>query len=190
MKTVLKMAPFYPYAPSRGKEEPMPSPVQSLVLEFPPSPPASVAAHLREALSRTTDPSDVHADLERGESGFVVLDARSPEAFARGHVPGAVNLPHRKIGAETTAFLGRDVAIVTYCDGTHCNASTKAALKLAELGFAVKEMIGGMDGWIRDGWDVEEGAAREAAPVSAGNAAGKAARNAAGEAARKDLCGC
>ncbi|HWC66264.1 MAG TPA: rhodanese-like domain-containing protein [Thermoanaerobaculia bacterium] len=159
----------------------MPSPAGSLVLEFPPPPPAVAADHLRETLSRTTDPSDVHADLERGETGFVVLDARSPEAFARGHVPGAINLPHRKIDAETTATLRKDVPIVAYCDGAHCNASTKAAMKLAELGFLVKEMIGGMDGWIRDGWDVEMGGA-ETAAAAAGNAAGEAARNA--------LCGC
>lgn len=170
----------------------MPTPAGSLVLEFEPPPPDDAAAHLRETLSRTTDPSDVHADLERGETGFVVLDARSPEAFARGHVPGAINLPHRKIDAETTAALRKDVPIVAYCDGTHCNASTKAALRLAGLGFLVKEMIGGMDGWIRDGWDVERGGAEPVAAASAGNAAGKAAGNAAGKAAaaEKALCGC
>jgi rhodanese-related sulfurtransferase len=38
-------------------------------------------------VSLATDPSDVHADLEGGDERFIVLDARTPEAYARGHVP-------------------------------------------------------------------------------------------------------
>jgi len=127
----------------------------SKVLEYPALAPAAAAAHFREALARSTDPSDVHSDRESGERGFVVLDARSPDAFARGHVPGAINVPHGRIDARSTAGLPKDRLIVTYCDGIGCNASTKAALKLAELGFAVKEMLGGLDWWRRDGYAVE-----------------------------------
>jgi len=129
----------------------------SRVLEYPALPSPRAAAHFRETLARATDPSDVHADVESGDAPFVVVDARSPESFARGHVPGAVNLPHRGIDATTTARLSRDRLIVTYCDGIGCNGSTKAALRLAELGFAVKEMLGGMEWWIRDGYSVETG---------------------------------
>ena len=129
----------------------------SKVLEYPALAPAAAAAHFREALARSTDPSDVHSDRESGERGFVVLDARSPDAFARGHVPGAINVPHGRIDARSTAGLPKDRLIVTYCDGIGCNASTKAALKLAELGFAVKEMLGGLDWWRRDGYAVETG---------------------------------
>jgi rhodanese-related sulfurtransferase len=46
---------------------------------------------------------------------------------------------------------------VTYCDGIGCNASTKAAVKLSRLGYRVKEMIGGIDWWRRDGLAVHEG---------------------------------
>lgn len=158
----------------------MPQLSGSLVLAYPPDAPSRAAAHFREVLARTTDPSDVAADMERGVADYVVLDARSPEAFARGHVPGAVNLPHRAIGPETTSFFRKDRLIVTYCDGVHCNASTKAAFKLAELGFAVKEMSGGLDGWIRDGFAVET-----PAPPSA--ATGETAAPASGEPA---ICGC
>jgi rhodanese-related sulfurtransferase len=49
----------------------------------------------------------------------------------------------------------RDALVITYCDGPHCNASTKGALQLAVLGRRVKEMQGGLDGWIRDGLPVE-----------------------------------
>jgi len=147
----------------------------SRVLEYPALPCSGAAAHFREALARATDPSDVHADMESGAAPFVVVDARSPEAFARGHVPGAMNLPHRRIDATTTAHLRRDHLIVTYCDGIGCNGSTRAALKLAELGFAVKEMLGGIEWWIRDGYPVETGLstaeedrAAENAPIACG----------------------
>jgi rhodanese-related sulfurtransferase len=174
----------------------------SKVLEYPALAHAAAAAHFRNVLARSTDPSDVHAGIESGEHDFVVLDARSPQEFERGHVPGAVNIPHRQLDARSTARLPKDLLIVTYCDGIGCNASTKAALKLAELGFAVKEMLGGLNWWRRDGYTVEIGetsgerenatgeAARNAAGEAAKNAAGEAAKNTAGEAARNVGCGC
>jgi rhodanese-related sulfurtransferase len=45
----------------------------------------------------------------------------------------------------TAARLNFDALYVTYCDGIGCNASTKGALKLAELGYKVKELMGGID---------------------------------------------
>lgn len=152
----------------------------SRVLEHPALSPSAAAAHFRNALAHATDPSDVHSDLERNDADFVVLDARSPEAFGRGHVPGAINIPHRSIDARSTADLPKNRLIVTYCDGTGCNASTKAALKLSELGFAVKEMVGGIDWWRRDGYAIEIG------DISAG----EAARNVAGPATKNVVCGC
>jgi len=148
----------------------------SHVLEYPALPPSEAAAHFREALALETDPADVHADLEGGAADFVVLDARTPETFARGHVPGAINIPHRRIDARSTAGLSKDRLIVTYCDGIGCNASTRAALKLAALGFSVKEMLGGLDWWQRDGYAIEIGGAAGEAAVNAGEAAVNAAR--------------
>jgi rhodanese-related sulfurtransferase len=127
---------------------------RSNVLAHPPADRETALAHLRHKLSLEADPADVWADLQRGETGFIVIDARVPEVYARAHVPGAFNLPHRLISPETTAAIPRDKLIVTYCDGVGCNASTKAALKLAELGFTVKEMVGGIDWWRRDGHPV------------------------------------
>lgn len=131
----------------------------SRVLEIPPAPPADGAAYFRARLAYTTDPADVHADLVAGASGFVVVDARAPDAYARGHVPGAISFPYRAMTAETVAaLLPPGKAVVTYCDGIHCNASTRAAARLAALGRQVKEMLDGLDGWRRDGLPVEEGA--------------------------------
>ncbi|HUK66878.1 MAG TPA: rhodanese-like domain-containing protein [Anaeromyxobacteraceae bacterium] len=130
----------------------------SAVLEAAPLTPDEAARELFARLAMSTDPSDVHADLAAGAGGFLVVDARSGEAYARGHIPGAVSFPHRLITSESTAGLSREVVLVTYCDGVHCNASTKAAWKLARLGFRVKEMTDGLEGWCRDGFEVEVGA--------------------------------
>ena len=75
-------------------------------------------------------------------------------AYAEGHIPDAINLPHREISAGTTDSLDRSKVYVCYCDGIGCNASTKTALKLATLGFQVRELIGGLDWWKRDGYPV------------------------------------
>ena len=128
---------------------------RSLVLEHPPLEPAAAAAHARAVLSHYCDPSDLHADMEAGCDGFLVLDARSREAYAHGHIPGAINFPHREMTVESVQRLPKDRLIVTYCDGIGCNASTKAALKLAGFGFKVKELMGGFDWWIRDGYAPE-----------------------------------
>ena len=83
-----------------------------------------------------------------------MIDARSRDAYAAGHIPGAVSFPHREMSAETTAPLDRSKVYVVYCDGIGCNASTKGAYKLAGLGFRVKELLGGIDWWRRDGHPV------------------------------------
>ena len=112
--------------------------------------------HYADKLAYETDSWDLRVALNGGEN-VVVIDARSPEAYARGHIPGAINLPHRTMGEETTAGIDRSALVVAYCDGIGCNASTKGALNMTRLGFRVKELIGGLDWWRRDGHSVEEG---------------------------------
>ena len=85
---------------------------------------------------------------------IIVIGARSRDANAAGHIPGATSFPHREMSAETTARLDRSKVYVVYCDGIGCNASTKGAHKLARLGFRTKELLGGLDWWTRDGHPV------------------------------------
>jgi rhodanese-related sulfurtransferase len=137
----------------------------SRVLDAQPADSKIALEHFRSKLSFETDPSDVYTDLIVNKaSDILVIDARTPEAYARGHVPRAINLPHRTIDASTTALLPRDVVLVTYCDGVFCNSSTKAAAKLSALGFRVKEMVDGMSGWNTEGYPVEETIVQLAAP--------------------------
>jgi rhodanese-related sulfurtransferase len=100
------------------------------------------------------DSSDLAVALANGEK-IVVIDSRSNEAFENEHIPGAISLPHRTMSEETTSRLDKDFLYVTYCDGIGCNASTKGALNLVNLDFKVKELIGGIDWWKRDGYQTE-----------------------------------
>jgi rhodanese-related sulfurtransferase len=104
-----------------------------------------------------TDADDVGSALQAGSADFVLIDARSPAAYAAAHLPGAISLPHRELTAESLP----DGPLVVYCWGPGCNAATKAAAKIAALGRDVKEMIGGFEYYVREGYPVEgEDAAR------------------------------
>lgn len=123
----------------------------SLVSQFPAALPADALAHFSHRLAFETDCSDVNDALQHGEQDFVLLDVRNAAAFARGHVPGALNLPTREIDARRMAQFSAGTLFVVYCAGPHCNGVHRAAAKLAALGLPVKEMIGGVTGWLDEG---------------------------------------
>ncbi len=122
------------------------------VTDVPAAPPEQATAHFAALLRLETDCWDVHAALQRPEPGFLLLDVRSPDAFAAGHVPGAVSLPHGRIVRRTVDELAATSLYVVYCAGPHCNGADRAALRLAELGRPVKKMIGGVTGWRDEGF--------------------------------------
>jgi rhodanese-related sulfurtransferase len=130
-------------------------PAFSSVLETPAAAPEAAARHFADRLAFETDPSDVHADLQKGVRGFVVVDCRSAESYAKSHVAGAISLPYRTITAESAKSFAKDATYVTYCTSVACNASTKGALRLARLGFKVKEMVGGIRAWEAEGYPLE-----------------------------------
>jgi rhodanese-related sulfurtransferase len=130
--------------------------------------PAETLERLRSRLRFETDCWDVHEGLRAPQPDFVLVDVRSREAFERGHVPGAVPVPRRTITRETLRGYGAETLFVTYCDGPHCNGSTRAAIAFAELGYRVKEMIGGVTGWLDEGFQLEVGAGELAATAVCG----------------------
>ncbi|MEW7857512.1 rhodanese-like domain-containing protein [Pseudomonas chlororaphis] len=138
----------------------------SLVREVPAAPSAIALMHFSNRLTFETDCSDVFGSQEAGEVDFVLLDVRGPLAFERGHVPGAVNLPGRLINAERLAGYSRDTLFVVYCAGPHCNGANKAAVRLAALGYPVKEMIGGVTGWLDEGFVLSAELERPASVVA------------------------
>jgi rhodanese-related sulfurtransferase len=115
---------------------------------------AAAYAHFQALLQFETDCADVASALARGTPGFVLLDVRGPALFAQGHVLGAVNLPHGKMVASKLVNYPPDTFFVTYCAGPHCNGATRGAIRLAQLGRPVKVMIGGITGWLDEGFSL------------------------------------
>ncbi|GAA4478252.1 rhodanese-like domain-containing protein [Gluconacetobacter asukensis] len=122
----------------------------------PPAPSAEAVAHFSALFAFETDCWDVHEALA-GEADFVLLDVRSPDLFARGHVGGAINLPHGKITAVRMAMWPDETVFIVYCAGPHCNGAARGALRLARLGRPVKIMAGGVMGWLDEGFALEDG---------------------------------
>jgi rhodanese-related sulfurtransferase len=127
----------------------------------------AAAAFFRARLDFQTDVSDVHAALAADHDAehqavppaalkptLIVLDSRSGAAWDQGHIPGALHLPTADIPAKAAALLDPGVPVVAYCWGPGCNGATRAALALSEAGFDAKEMLGGIEYWIREGFAV------------------------------------
>jgi rhodanese-related sulfurtransferase len=111
--------------------------------------------HFESSFTFETDCWDVHAALEQGAPDFVLLDARSPALFDRGHIRGATSMPHGKIVASRLSRYAADTLFVVYCAGPHCNGAARAAVRLARLGRPVKLMAGGIAGWLDEGFGLE-----------------------------------
>jgi rhodanese-related sulfurtransferase len=80
---------------------------------------------------------------------------RRKALYRAGHVPGAHNLPHGKIVESALAELPPDTLFVVYCAGPHCNGAHRGAIRLARLGQPVKLMIGGVTGWLDEGFALD-----------------------------------
>ena len=128
---------------------------KNLVTEVPTADPSIALEHFKSRFAHETDCWDVHSTQDFEDRGFVLVDVRSPELYSRGHVPGAVNIPHSTMTATRMAEYPQDTLFVTYCSGPHCNGSTRGAIRLAELGRPVKEMIGGVMGWLDEGFTLD-----------------------------------
>ena len=80
------------------------------------------------------------------ESGYIILDVRTPEEFADKHIPGAINIPNEAIGTEEIPELpDKDQLILVYCRSG--NRSKQASEKLAVLGYTNIVEFGGINDW-------------------------------------------
>ena len=129
-------------------------PVPTAQVVMPAQPTARI--HWIGAFVDLRHPEDLYADMIAGTPNLVVVDARYVEAFAREHLPGAINLPWRDIDETTIAGLPRDAEYVVYCWDASCRASAKTARRLESLGFTVKELHGGLEAWRKQGYPTEQ----------------------------------
>ncbi len=83
--------------------------------------------------------------------GGLLIDARSPELFAAGHIEGAISLPLVDIDEVLADFIvrvDRDQVVVTYCSGFGCPDSFDLGMRLIEAGFSdVRVFEGGYPEW-------------------------------------------
>ena len=112
-------------------------------------------AHFEQLLEFETDCWDVHFAIANNRQDFVLMDVRAESVFRRGFVGGAVNLPYGKITEDTLSEFPQNTLFVVYCAGPHCNATEKAAVRLAKLNRPVKKMIGGVTGWQDEGFELQ-----------------------------------
>jgi len=111
-------------------------------------------AHFESLLEFETDCWDVHHAITNNRKNFVLLDVRGEEFFNKGHIQTAISLPHARINEDSLKGYPSDTLFVVYCAGPHCNATEKAAIRLAKLGRPVKKMIGGIAGWLDEGFSL------------------------------------
>jgi rhodanese-related sulfurtransferase len=131
-------------------------PQLSRVLQTAPAPSRVAFEHFSQRLTFETDCADVYSAFASNRVDFVLLDVRGREAYERGHVPGATNIPLLTMTEDRMREFAPGTAFVVYCAGPHCNGANKGAIRLAEMGRPVKEMIGGITGWLDEGFKLTE----------------------------------
>lgn len=129
--------------------------MSSPVTQIAPAESANALQHFESALRFETDCWDVHDSMSSGRQDFVLIDVRSHDLYAKGHVPGAISIPHAKIIESTMNKYSSETIFVVYCAGPHCNGGHRGAIRLAKLGRPVKLMIGGITGWLDEGFSLD-----------------------------------
>lgn len=130
--------------------------MSSAVSRIPAASSKQALEHFSSLLQFETDCWDVHHAISNEKQDFVLLDVRSTLSYQQGHIDRSISLPHQKINTESLKDYADDTLFVVYCAGPHCNATEKAAIRLAQLGRPVKKMIGGVTGWIDEGFELVE----------------------------------
>ncbi len=87
----------------------------------------------------------------------LVIDVRDPESFAKGRIPGAVNIDYTEILKEGGRFAGEQRTIVAYCACANEMTAARAAVDLAARGVpGAKALKGGWDEWVQRGEKIEK----------------------------------
>ncbi len=126
----------------------------SMVIRPKPAPSDEALTHFQTLLKFETDCWDVHYAMQNNLHDFVLLDVRAIEVSKQGYIPGAVLMPHSTINQDKLSEYPEGTVFVVYCAGPHCNATEKAAIKLAKMQRPVKKMIGGVTGWVDEGFEL------------------------------------
>lgn len=125
--------------------------------------PAKAKEYFTNKMTFTTGPVELARNLDNERT--VVIDVREEEDYNKGHIPGAINLPHDRWN--TCEGLNKDRLNVLYCYSQVCHLAAAAAVEFAGKGYPVMEMDGGFEAWKENDLEVErsESPARGTKPV-------------------------
>ncbi len=110
---------------------------------------ASAGAPTPPAKGEEVYPTMAWPEIEAAvKAGATLVDARSAEQYAAGHIPGAINVPTDDDAAMTRLPADKTALLVFYCGGPACNARTKCATKVQALGHTkLAQYKGGYPEW-------------------------------------------
>jgi len=103
-------------------------------------------------MSFTTGPAELKHFIDNGKAP-TIIDVRAAEDFAKGHIPGAINLPENKWS--TLEGLSKDGVNIVYCYSVVCHLAARACVSFAQSGCSVMEMDGGWAAWEEFEYPVE-----------------------------------
>lgn len=104
----------------------------------------------------TTGPVELSRMLKAGNVN--VVDVREAEDYEKGHIPGAVNLPHT--AWESRQGLTRDKINIVYCYTQQCHLAANACAAFAAKWYPVMELEGGFEAWKNQDMDIETGSGK------------------------------
>jgi rhodanese-related sulfurtransferase len=104
--------------------------------------------------AKQTSAEELQKALGR-DAKILVIDVRSAQEFATGHIPGAVNIPIDKLARRLGEMkVAKDTTLVTLCE--HGGRSSRAALELKKLGYKTASFCT-LDSWKKCGYSIETG---------------------------------
>lgn len=109
----------------------------------------------------TTEETQLY--LQEGRN-VLVVDARSPEEYMLGHIPGAINIPEGQVNEYFKKFekqIRQANLLIIYCSGGSCGTSEEVARELIAKGISDSKVAvdqDGLPGWIRSKKPIETGA--------------------------------
>jgi len=116
--------------------------------------PAQARTYFENKLAFTTGPVELDRWIKSGENNLVVVDVRAAEDYAKGHIPGAINIPKEKWN--NPQGLSKDKTNVVYCYTQQCHLAANACVQFASRDYPVMELDGGFETWRENELDIEE----------------------------------
>jgi len=115
-------------------------------------------AYFEQKVAFTTGPVELDHAIKAHEN-IAIVDVRAGEDYAKGHIPGAINLP--KGSWDNPEGMQKNRTNIVYCYTQQCHLAAHACAIFASQGYPVMEMDGGFEAWQENDLETEKGNSRE-----------------------------